>query len=134
MSDASHSAGYGYAAILQPYIGVFYVSFLVTITLTPIMQALAHRHGVVDDPDNKRKVHTKPIAYLGGISIFFGWLAGVTTAVFMHPHNSATGTVQMPFGIIMGAFAVVFFGFMDDVYSLSPKMKLLGQFLAASLM
>src|SRR5215510_321195 len=131
MSDASHSAGYGYAAILQPYIGVFYVSFLVTITLTPIMQALAHRHGVVDDPDNKRKVHTTPIAYLGGISIFLGWLGGVTISVFLHPHSlllhaqtEAAPNIQFPIGIVAGAFTVVLFGFLDDVYSLRPRIKL----------
>jgi len=125
-----------YAAILQPYMPVFYVSSLVTITLTPIMRMLAHRHGVVDDPDNKRKVHTKPIAYLGGVSIFLGWIAGVTVSVFLHPHNDlgSNATVQIPPGVLMGATAVVVFGLMDDVYSLSPRMKLLGQFLAAALL
>jgi UDP-GlcNAc:undecaprenyl-phosphate GlcNAc-1-phosphate transferase len=129
---------FDYAAIIGPYMPVFYVSFLVAIVLTPIMRALAHQHGVVDDPDNKRKVHTKPIAYLGGVSIFLGWLAGITIAVFLRPHNAdaivGNTTVQIPPGILMGAFAVVFFGLMDDIYSLSPKMKLLGQFLAAGLM
>jgi UDP-GlcNAc:undecaprenyl-phosphate/decaprenyl-phosphate GlcNAc-1-phosphate transferase len=128
---------FDYAAVLSPYMPVFYVAFLVTIILTPIMRALAHQHGVVDDPDNKRKVHTQPIAYLGGVSIFLGWLAGITIAVFLRPHNDiATGvtSVQIPPGILMGAFAVVFFGLMDDIYSLSPKMKLFGQFLAAGLM
>jgi UDP-GlcNAc:undecaprenyl-phosphate GlcNAc-1-phosphate transferase len=128
---------YSYAAIVQPYMPVFYVAFLVTITLTPIMRKLAHRHGVVDDPDNKRKVHSQPIAYLGGVSIFLGWIAGVTVAVLLRPHNDLAGsgsTVQIPPGILLGAIAVVLFGLMDDVYSLNPKMKLLGQFVAAMLM
>jgi UDP-GlcNAc:undecaprenyl-phosphate/decaprenyl-phosphate GlcNAc-1-phosphate transferase len=126
-----------YAAIVGPYMAVFYVSFLVTIILTPIMRALAHRHGVVDDPDNKRKVHTQPIAYLGGVSIFLGWLAGITISVFLRPHNDVGTTganVQIPLGILAGAGTVVLFGLMDDIYSLSPKMKLLGQFLAAGLL
>jgi UDP-GlcNAc:undecaprenyl-phosphate/decaprenyl-phosphate GlcNAc-1-phosphate transferase len=125
------------ATIIGPYMPVFYVSFLVTIILTPIMRALAHQHGVVDDPDNKRKVHTQPIAYLGGVSIFLGWLAGITVSVFLRPHNDvgAVGSnVQIPPGVLMGAAAVVLFGLMDDIYSLSPKMKLLGQFLAAGLL
>jgi UDP-GlcNAc:undecaprenyl-phosphate/decaprenyl-phosphate GlcNAc-1-phosphate transferase len=128
---------FDYAAIVGPYMAVFYVAFLVTIVLTPIMRALAHQHGVVDDPDNKRKVHTQPIAYLGGVSIFLGWLAGITVSVFLRPHNDVAGagaTVQIPPGIFMGASAVVLFGLMDDIYSLSPKMKLLGQFLAAGLL
>ncbi len=124
---------FSYTAIIQPYMPVFYVSFLVTIILTPVMRALAHRHGVVDDPDNKRKVHTQPIAYLGGVSIFLGWMAGVTVSVFLKPHNGLEA-VQIPPGILMGAMAVVLFGLMDDVYNLSPKMKLLGQVLAAMLL
>jgi UDP-GlcNAc:undecaprenyl-phosphate/decaprenyl-phosphate GlcNAc-1-phosphate transferase len=134
MTDVTQSAAISYSAMVQPYMPVFYVSFLVTIILTPLMRTLAHRHGVVDDPDNKRKVHSTPIAYLGGVSIFLGWLAGISVSVFLHPHNNPMTTVQMPPGVIMGAIVVVLFGLMDDVYQLSPKMKLGGQFLAAVLL
>lgn len=134
MADVTQVATYDYGAILPPYIPVFYVAFLVTITLTPLMQVLAHRHGVVDDPDNKRKVHTRPIAYLGGVSIFLGWIAGVTVAVFLHPHNDMSPTIQIPPGILLGAMTVVLFGLLDDIYSLTPRMKMLGQLIAALLL
>ena len=120
---------FDYAAVLKPYMPVFYASFLATLILTPLMRRLAHRHGVVDDPDNKRKVHSQPIAYLGGVSIFLGWLAGITLSVFIRSHNGEP--VQIPPGVLAGAFCAVFFGLMDDIYSLSPKVKLIGQFLAA---
>ncbi len=125
-----------YAAIVQPYMPVFYASFLVSIILTPFMRILAHRHGVVDDPDNKRKVHTQPIAYLGGVAVFAGWLAGIGVTVFLRPHNAVgdSPNVQIPIGILLGASAVVIFGFMDDVFSLSAPMKLMGQIIAASLL
>jgi hypothetical protein len=45
---------YSVSDLLTPYMPVFYTSFLITLILTPIMRALAHRHGVVDDPDGKR--------------------------------------------------------------------------------
>src|SRR3954470_7141878 len=122
MADVANSAiHFDYVAVLQPYIPVFYASFLTTLVLTPLMRQMAHRHGVVDDPDNKRKVHTQPIAYLGGVSIFLGWIAGVTVAVFLKSHfadANSPATVQIPPGILMGAMAVVLFGLMDDVYSL----------------
>jgi UDP-GlcNAc:undecaprenyl-phosphate/decaprenyl-phosphate GlcNAc-1-phosphate transferase len=128
---------YTFSTVLQPYMPVFYVAFLVTIVLTPLMRFLAHRHGIVDDPDGRRKVHTQPIAYLGGVSIFLGWLAGVSISVFLRPHNAESlmlNTVQIPPGVLLGAATVVLFGLMDDVYSLSPKIKILGQFLAALLL
>jgi len=121
--------------VLQPYMPVFYVAFLATLILTPIMRRMAHRHGVVDDPDNKRKIHSQPIAYLGGVSIFLGWLAGITISVFLSPHNTKDifiPTVQIPAGVLLGAAIVVIFGLLDDVYGLKPKIKLFGQFLAAS--
>jgi len=123
-----------FTAVLQPYMPVFYCSFLATLILTPLMRVLAHRHGIVDDPDGRRKVHTQPIAYLGGVSIFLGWLAGVSISVFLRPHNAADimlMKVQIPPGVLLGAATVVLFGLMDDVYSLSPKIKLFGQLLAA---
>ncbi len=128
---------YNVSEILTPYMPVFYTSFLITLILTPIMRVLAHRHGVVDDPDGKRKVHTQPIAYLGGVSIFLGWLAGVTISVLLRPHNAdqlLLNNIQVPPGVLLGAAVVVLFGLMDDVYSLSPKIKLLGQLLAALLL
>jgi UDP-GlcNAc:undecaprenyl-phosphate/decaprenyl-phosphate GlcNAc-1-phosphate transferase len=120
--------------VLPPYMPVFYVSFVATLVLTPLMRILAHRHGIVDDPDGKRKVHVQPIAYLGGVSIFLGWLAGVSISVFLRPHNPDIANVQVPPGVLMGAAVVVLFGLMDDVYSLSPKTKIFGQFLAALLL
>jgi UDP-GlcNAc:undecaprenyl-phosphate GlcNAc-1-phosphate transferase len=136
MADSSIST-YSFSAVIQPYMPVFYVSFLATLILTPLMRVLAHRHGVVDDPDGKRKVHTQPIAYLGGVSIFLGWLAGISMAVFLKPHNAdplGLNSIQIPIGIVLGAATVVVFGLMDDVFSLSPKVKLVGQFLAALLL
>ena len=133
MADASQVAP-TVSLVLQPYMPVFYVSFLATLMLTPIMRMLAHRHGVVDDPDGRRKIHSQPIAYLGGVSIFLGWLAGITISVFLSPHNATDiglPTVQIPAGILLGAATVVLFGLLDDVYSLAPKVKLLGQTVAA---
>jgi UDP-GlcNAc:undecaprenyl-phosphate/decaprenyl-phosphate GlcNAc-1-phosphate transferase len=126
-----------YDSIMTPYMPVFYVSFLATLMLTPLMRKLAHRHGIVDDPDGRRKVHTQPIAYLGGVSIFLGWLAGVSVSVFLKPHNAdviVLQTIQVPPGVLLGAATVVLFGLLDDVYSLSPKIKLFGQLLAALLL
>ena len=117
--------------VLPPYMPVFYVAFVAALLLTPLMRALAHRHGIVDDPDGKRKVHTQPIAYLGGVSIFLSWLAGVSVSVFLQPYNTTGVNIQLPPGVLLGAAIVVLFGLMDDVYGLSPKMKIFGQLTAA---
>src|SRR5579862_9558235 len=112
MADITHSLSTapapvaGPTEILQHYMPIFYVAFLATLILTPLMRRLAHRHGVVDDPDNKRKVHTQPIAYLGGISIFLGWLGGVSISVFL-PSHIPDQMIQLPIGVLLGAAVVV---------------------------
>jgi len=134
MAEVTPDNVYSFLSVLQPYMPVFYVSFLVTLLLTPLMRFLAHRHGIVDDPDGKRKVHTQPIAYLGGVATFLGWLAGVSVSVMLRPHNADATfmqTVQIPPGVLLGAAVIVLFGLMDDIYSLAPRVKLGGQFIAA---
>jgi UDP-GlcNAc:undecaprenyl-phosphate GlcNAc-1-phosphate transferase len=121
----------------MPYMPVFYVSFLVTVLLTPVMRQLALHYGVVDEPDGHRKIHTRPIAYLGGVATFIGWMAGVLISVFITPVNSDPSlvtNVQVPPGIILGAGTVVLCGLIDDVYSITPRLKLFGQFLGAVLL
>jgi UDP-GlcNAc:undecaprenyl-phosphate/decaprenyl-phosphate GlcNAc-1-phosphate transferase len=125
---------YSVTEVLQPYMLVFYTAFLVTLILTPLMRFLAHRNGIVDNPDGRRKVHTQPIAYLGGVATFLGWLAGVTISVAIKPHNADANffhNILVPPGVLLGAATVVLFGLLDDVYSLKPKIKLLGQLVAA---
>ena len=132
MPDSAHS--FNAMSVLQPYMLVFYTAFLVTLVLTPLMRVLAHRNGIVDQPDGRRKVHTQPIAYLGGVATFLGWLAGVTVSVAVRPHNADQSfyhNILVPPGVLLGAATVVLFGLLDDVYGLKPRIKLLGQLLAA---
>jgi UDP-GlcNAc:undecaprenyl-phosphate GlcNAc-1-phosphate transferase len=43
----------------------------VTFVITPLIRNLAFKIGAVDQPD-KRKIHSQPIARLGGLAIFLG--------------------------------------------------------------
>ncbi|HTV49099.1 MAG TPA: MraY family glycosyltransferase [Phycisphaerae bacterium] len=121
--------------VIQPYMPVFYVAFVVTFLLTPMMRYFAHKYGVVDEPDGGRKIHSQPIAYLGGVATFLGWVAGVVASVIVVPsgaEQSLTATVLVPPGIILGAGAVMICGLLDDCFNLPPKFKLFGQFIGAA--
>jgi UDP-GlcNAc:undecaprenyl-phosphate GlcNAc-1-phosphate transferase len=124
-------------SVVEPYMPVFFVSFVVTLCLTPLMRYLAIRYGVVDEPDGYRKIHVRPVAYLGGVATFLGWLAGILVSTVIRPpvHDPSMVTAaQVPPGIIFGAGTVMLFGLFDDVYGLAPRLKLLGQFLGAGLL
>ena len=42
---------------------------------TPVVRRIAVARGVIDRPNEARKVHSEPIAYLGGVAVFLGLLA-----------------------------------------------------------
>lgn len=123
--------------VISPYVPVFLVAFLVAFMLTPVMRLLAIRNGIVDRPD-ARKVHAQPIAYLGGVAIFLGWLAGVSMCMILPPLqlglaiNDPTLHVSFPVMILLGAGAIVITGIVDDVYGVSPRVKVGGQLFAAA--
>ncbi|EIT86907.1 Glycosyl transferase family 4 [Fictibacillus macauensis ZFHKF-1] len=98
------------------------ICFLATLLLTPIVKKIAFSIGAVDQPA-KRKVHEKSMPRAGGLAIFISFLIGL---YFMGPHSTAT----VP--IILGAVLIIMTGLLDDMYELSPKLKLAGQLAAAS--
>lgn len=125
--------------LIGHYLGVFLLALAASLIATPLMRRLALRNRVVDMPDNLRKTHTQPVAYLGGVAIFLGWLVGVSFSFFLQPASAAdpqgvlaTDKVNFPLSIILGATAVMLTGLIDDVYKILPRIKIGGQFIAAA--
>jgi len=87
----------------------FIISFTISILLTPFFILFGRKAGFVDRPDGILKPHTREIPYLGGIGIFFALLP------FLWQHSS----IFLIFSIITAL------GFLDDVFDLSPKLRLL---------
>jgi len=112
---------------ISPHMGVFFVAFFLAFLLTPVMRELAIRNGIIDMPDLQRKGHLKPVAYLGGVAIFIGWFLGAATCFLTRPQ---TGGVML--SVMLGAGAIVITGVLDDVYKISPRVKIGGQLFAAA--
>src|SRR5690349_16364029 len=68
--------------VLEQYVWVFYGSFLVAFVFTPVMRVVANYFGIIDAPDRLRKMHSVPVAYLGGMAVFLGWLTGLAISQF----------------------------------------------------
>jgi UDP-GlcNAc:undecaprenyl-phosphate/decaprenyl-phosphate GlcNAc-1-phosphate transferase len=121
--------------VVPPYIYVFYAAFAVSFLLTPLMRVVAMYYGVIDRPDNVRKMHTVPIAYLGGIAVFLGWLAGLAMSQFLTLHRTEVGwPTSFPivkFSIVIGGLVIVVLGLWDDTVGLKPRVKISGQVAAA---
>jgi UDP-GlcNAc:undecaprenyl-phosphate GlcNAc-1-phosphate transferase len=122
-------------AVLSNYMEVFYAAFVVSFLFTPIMRAIALYYGIIDQPDRIRKVHEAPVAYLGGVAVFMGWLTGVTVAQYTTLHRIDPGwpTIhpKVHFSIVLGALIILTLGLWDDVFKIRPRVKIFGQVAAA---
>ena len=49
------------SSLLKSYFPIFLASFAVAVVLTPIIRWAAREAGIVDHPDEARKLHIKPI-------------------------------------------------------------------------
>ncbi len=120
-------------SLLMLYLPILIASFIVAVVLTPGIRWIAREAGIVDHPDEARKLHKKPIAYLGGFVILFATLIGIGM--------SYTGFIeqpmmmkQVPFVIVFGMVAIAFTGFVDDVWGSYSWHKTAGQLVAAAAM
>lgn len=126
--------------VLAPYIYVFMAAFLVSFLFTPLMRRVASHYGIVDKPDGNRKIHREPVAYLGGVAVFLGWLVGLASSqrVTVHGENLMVGPhllhPHVPFPLVLGAILIVLVGLVDDVKGVRPWQKILGQVIAAGLL
>ena len=105
---------------------IFASALVMAIGGTPVVRRMALRLGVIDQP-NARKVHVNPIPLLGGLAIYGAFIAAVLL------FGNRYGLDELV-GILVGASLVSFLGVWDDRRGLSPLLKLIGQFLAASIL
>jgi UDP-GlcNAc:undecaprenyl-phosphate/decaprenyl-phosphate GlcNAc-1-phosphate transferase len=127
--------------VLSPYVYVFIAAYLLSFVFTPVMRRVAEFYGVIDKPDLLRKMHSRPVAYLGGVAVFMGWVGGLAVSQFAQLHywgsdwNSpkyhyAHHVVVSP-GIVVAAFMIIALGLWDDIGHLRPRYKIFGQIAAA---
>ena len=100
----------------------FLVAFLVTFAATPLAKIVAYKIGAVDIPKDSRRVHKEPIARLGGLAIFYGFIISVLSFGQMDKGIR---------GVLIGALIIVILGVIDDVKPLTAKVKLVVQIVAA---
>ena len=98
------------------------VAFLVALIATPVVKSLAFRVGAVDVPKDNRRMHDHPIPRMGGLAIFFGFIASTLLFVEMTPQIR---------GMLLGAVIIVVLGIFDDIYSLKASLKFVIQIIAA---
>jgi len=107
--------------IIYKSIFVFFITFLLVTLIMPVVKKIAAHVGAMDIPD-ARKVHSKPIPRFGGLGIYIGFMIGYL--LFFNPDSLMNS-------ILIGSFFVILTGIADDIKPITPKVKLIGQFVAA---
>lgn len=113
------------------HLAAFLVSAVVVLLSTPVVKALGIKSGRVDLPGG-RKVHQRPMVRLGGVSIFLGTL----TALLMVWGAGGFGILPPDkeyeiWGVTVGGLAFFLIGLADDLFGLSPVVRLLLQSVVA---
>lgn len=129
-SNAATSPGPTVQGVLDSYLFVFVIAFLITLAITPAVRRFAEKTNIVDVPSTPRKEHRRPIAYLGGVAVFVGMLAGILSSYFIDGYDE--GQSPVPINILLAMTAVMFTGLLDDIFSWDPNLKLGGQCFAAA--
>src|ERR1044072_3329109 len=99
-----------------------------TVLLVPVVRRKAVAAGYYDPPGG-RKIHKYPIPRLGGVAIWLGFMIalGATSVLLKWNHEFSP---SLP-GILAGCTMIFMLGLLDDLFTLSPYLKLLIQFVAA---
>ena len=140
----------------------FIVSLVIALCLVPVLSLLAQNVGLVDHPDDKRKLHKAAIPMVGGLALFIA----VTCSALLIPQldslcrpvfdqlDSAVGSltpkrvenrlttglsvepddVFQLLGLLAGAAVLLLVGVADDRFGIRGRQKLAGQFLATTVL
>ena len=108
--------------LVQVPVTAIVVALALALLVTPMVKKYAFKIGALDRPD-RRKVHKRVMPRLGGLAIYFSFIAAVLLTMDMAPQV---------YGLLLGGTLIIVLGFIDDTKGLSPRLKLAGQIAAAA--
>jgi len=97
------------------------LSFLFTLYIIPHLCTVAFRFKMIDTPDGKIKKQKKATPYLGGLAVYFGFIA---TLALTFPFENKM------FLFLVGSTLLLFIGLLDDLVVMRPIQKFFGQIIA----
>jgi UDP-GlcNAc:undecaprenyl-phosphate GlcNAc-1-phosphate transferase len=112
---------------------LFVLSLVLALLFTPLVRQLAIRWNIVDQPDNKRKVHKRPIPRIGGVAVIGAYVGScflVWAVLRLYPVGESVGFDAIK--ALVPAVSLIFLvGLADDLLNLQPWHKFAAQGLAS---
>lgn len=103
------------------------MALITSLILVPLVRRQAIAAGYYDAP-GERKIHKYPIPRLGGIAIWLAFMLALAAIVLLGWKPELNNALP---GILAGGTIVFILGLLDDLFNLSPYLKLAIQFVAA---
>jgi UDP-GlcNAc:undecaprenyl-phosphate GlcNAc-1-phosphate transferase len=111
------------------------LALMLSVALTPLVRNLAFRWNLVDQPDNKRKVHTRAVPRVGGVALAAAYCLSLLLTLLLV--NYRLPDLAARFGpvrsIAFPALIIFLIGLLDDILNLKPRQKFAVQFVASGL-
>jgi UDP-GlcNAc:undecaprenyl-phosphate GlcNAc-1-phosphate transferase len=117
--------------MFYPIFLVGLVAFFLSIVLTPACRDLFRHLGIVDRPDQDRKLHTQPVPLMGGVPIALSYVASFLV-LLLFPKEAVPFHFADVLRVVPAGLIVFFTGIVDDLLGLKPWQKLCGQALGAA--
>lgn len=112
----------------------FFTAALLVLGLLPLFAMAARRVGLVDKPDNTRKLHKSAIPLVGGLTVFFSGIAAIVVALLFGGVTLGSEDVRELLGLLAASTVLVIVGVLDDRFNLRGRQKLFGQIVAVTLL
>jgi UDP-GlcNAc:undecaprenyl-phosphate/decaprenyl-phosphate GlcNAc-1-phosphate transferase len=112
---------------------LFACALALSLAITPAVRIAALRWRLVDWPDQRRKIHSVPVARIGGAAVFLAYLGACVAAAAMSGGGAITSAFAAMRAFAPAALIVFAAGLADDIAGLKPWQKLVAEIVAAIL-
>jgi len=111
------------------YLVTAVLAFGTTYLITPLVKKLALKINAIDVP-NDRKIHSEPIARLGGLGIWAGFFLSVIVGFLLAQATGSKLDFHVGWGILLAGTLLMVVGMVDDIRGLRATTKLIFQIIA----
>src|ERR1700682_1522047 len=117
-------------------VAAFVLALIIAALLTPDLRQFAERHGLLDKPDQSRKIHRRGIPRIGGLAIAAAFYAPLVGLLLYE-----TGLGELfyanrwaAFSLFGGGVAIAALGLYDDLRGLGAREKFAVEFAVAAVL
>jgi UDP-GlcNAc:undecaprenyl-phosphate/decaprenyl-phosphate GlcNAc-1-phosphate transferase len=115
----------------------FLTAFLSVVFFVPKIRQFAIKVGAVQHGGSSHglgaRIHSGSVPNIGGVAIFIGFIIALLVGLVVRPALINEFRVEL-LAIILGAALMMIIGFIDDIWEMTPAMRLAAQFVAAGIL